>query len=186
MASDPLKLAKLMSASIAALPDPGSPAWQREMERIIARGHTAAWIAGQAERLGVKPDSPLISQARLSRAERAEIRGVVDAQLRYFKGFQADIAGMSEAQIKARALLYVGATQETYSKTRWADLPLPFHPTEGSECITRCRCSWEVQKLEGDGNYDAYWKMGAVEVHCTTCPTRASGSPYRIRAGVLQ
>jgi hypothetical protein len=183
---DPLKLAALMAQAIATIPKPGSPSWQREMERIIARGHTAAWIAGQAERLGVKSDSPLISQARLSRVERAEIKSIVDAQLAYFKGFQADIAGMSEAQIKARAQLYAGATRGTYSRTRWADVPLPFHPTEGTECITRCRCSWELQRLEGDGNYDAYWRMGAVEQHCITCPTRANGSPYRIRAGVLQ
>lgn len=173
-----------MSASIAALPNPGSPAWQREMERIIARGHTAAWIAGQAERLGVKPDSPLISQARLSRAERAEIKAIVDAQLRYFRGFQADIAGMSEAQIKARALLYSGATRATLYTARWGDWDVPQRLMPGNQdCVSRCLCTISI-KDNGDGTGMLTRAMGGTEHHCTSCPPLAGDHPIRRRGYV--
>lgn len=178
--ADPLKLAALMSQAISSVPNVGSAAWQRDVEQIIVRGHMAAWMAGTAERLGVPVDSPLLSRARLSRAERKEVQGVVDAQLTYFRRFQSGMKGMSEAQIAARAQLYAGATRGTYSTQRWGDWVLPFQPTEGSECMANCRCHWEV-KDNGDGTGSAVWRMGAAERHCTTCPSRASGSPYSVK-----
>jgi hypothetical protein len=179
---DPLKLAALMATAIAALPNPGAPSWQREMERIIARGHTAAWIAGQAERLGVKPDSPLISQARLSRAERAEIKGIVDAQLAYFKGFQADIQGMSEAQIKARAQLYAGATRGTLYAVRWGDWEVPQALMPGNQdCVSRCLCTISI-KDNGDDTGVLTRAMGGTEYHCTSCPPLAGDHPVKRRA----
>lgn len=179
---DPLKLAALMASAISALPNPGSPSWQREMERIIARGHTAAWIAGQAERLGVKPDSPLLSQARLSRAERAEIKAVVDAQLQYFRGFQGDLSGMSEAQIKARAQLYAGATRQTLYATRWGDWEIPQGLMPGNQdCVSRCLCTISV-KDNGDGTGMLTRAMGGTEHHCTACPPLQGDHPVKRRA----
>lgn len=179
---DPLKLAALMASAISALPNPGSASWQREMERIIARGHTAAWIAGQAERLGVRPDSPLLSQARLSRAERAEIKAAVAAQMRYFKGFQGDLAGMSEAQIKARALLYSGATRATLYAARWGDWEIPQGLMPGNQdCKARCLCTLSV-KDNGDGTGTLTRAMSGTEHHCTACPPLAGDHPVKRRA----
>lgn len=180
MPTDPLKLAALMAQAISAAPNVGSATWQREIERIIARGHMAAWMAGTAERLGVPVDSPLLSQVRLSRAERREIQGVVDVQLRYFRGFQADMKDMTPAQIAARAQLYAGATRATYSSKRWGDWQLPYQPGQGTECLSQCRCHWEVQD-NGDGTGTAVWHLGATERHCVTCPARASQSPYSVK-----
>lgn len=162
-------------------------AWERSMQQAITRGHTAAALAGIAERLNIPLDENLISARRLSRAERQEIKQAVSKQLEYLRGFVDDVRAekLSPAVIKARADLYGGATRETYSEARWFGIPLPFMPTQGSECMVNCRCRWDVEKLAGEGNYDAYWRLGQAEQHCTTCPSRAAASPYRIRDGRL-
>lgn len=179
--ADPLKLAALMSQAIAGVPGVGSVTWQRDVAQIIARGHMAAWLAGTAERLGVSVDSPLLSRARLSRAERAEVQKVIDGQLRYFRGFQAEMAGMSEAQIAARVQLYAGAVRATYYQTRWGDWDLPFAPGDGgTPCLGRCRCTASVED-NGDGTGRYVYRMGATEQHCTVCPDRAASSPYSVK-----
>lgn len=162
-------------------------AWERDMRQALARSHTAAYLVGLAERLRVPFDSPLLSERRMSRAERNELKQWVQAQLNYFDGFVADVRSgdMSEAQIRARAALYSGATRGTYSTGRWGNISLPFHPTQGSECGANCRCSWEVVDM-GEGYVEAYWRMGAVEtVHCATCPSREARNPYRFVGGQL-
>lgn len=179
MPTDPLRLAALAAVAIADIA-PDSPTWQRDMERVITRAHTAAWLAGTAERLRVKLDSPLLSQARLSRAERAEIKAVVEKQLEYLAGFVEAKGGLSEAQVAARAAMYAGAVQKTYSESRWGDWDLPFYPTDGSECMANCRCSWEVNDND-DGTGVAYWRLGATERHCTTCPAREADNPYQVK-----
>jgi hypothetical protein len=192
MPADLLKLDALTRTAIRTATDAylagGSiETWQRDMQRAITRGHTASTLAGIAERLGIPLDKDLISEKRLSRAERNEIKQSVAKQLEYLRGFVEDVqAGkLSEKQIRARADLYGGAIRGTYSQARWLGIPLPFHPTEGTQCQSNDRCSWEVVKLEGNGNYDAYWRLGATERHCTTCPERASANPYQIRNGQL-
>lgn len=172
--TDLLKLGALAATSIVdALPD-----W-KAAERLIRRGHRAAYLAGLAERLNVPLNSALLSEKRLSRAERKEVDALIDAELKYWKGFESEKDALSEGQTNARAAMYGRATRGTYSKARWADWDLPFHPTEGSECLTNCRCHWTVQD-NGDGTGTATWHLGATERHCTTCPTRASDSPYSV------
>ena len=162
-----------------ALPAVDDPRWSEKMREVITRGHLAAWMKGTSERLGVPLDSPLLSQQRLSRAERAEIRDLVEAQLKYLEGFVSARPELSDAATAARSELYAGALSGTYSKARWGDWELPFHPTEGSECITNCHCHWEVT---GDGaTGTAIWHLGANERHCVTCPSRASNSPYSVK-----
>jgi len=187
MATDPLKLQALTQVAIRAATDQflagGSvEAWEQAMRATLARGHTAAYLAGLAERLGVPLDTALVSERRLSRAERAEIKRAVADQLRFLDSFVADVRDgtLSEAQVRARADMYAGATRGTFSGVRWGDWELPFHPTEGSECMSNCRCSWAVED-NGDGTGSAVWKMGGTERHCTTCPARASDSPYPVK-----
>lgn len=179
---DPLKLVDLMTQSISGVPNPGSAMWQREMERIIARGQTAAYIAGMAERLGVKPESRLITPRRLSRAERAELKGAIDVQLRYFAGFVRGLPQMTEAQIMARAQLYSGATQETYYRTRWGDWDVSDTLIPGRQaCQASCRCSISIQD-NGDGTGVLTRVLGGAEVaHCQECPAIAGDHPVRRR-----
>lgn len=150
--------------------------WLREMERAIARAHTAATIAGIADRTGTRPGSGLITPRNLSRAERRELDAAVKAQRPYLAKFARDVRGgdLSEAQIQARADLYAGPVRATYSKARWEGVSLPAHPADGStECLAWCKCSWALR----DDGY--YWELGTAE-HCPTCESRASQwRPYR-------
>lgn len=181
---DPLKLVDLMTQAISGVPNPGSAMWQREMERVIARGQTAAYIAGMAGRLGVSADSALISPKRLSRAERAELKRVIDAQLAYFAGFVRDLPQMTEAQVAARAQLYPGATQETYYRIRWGDWDVPDTLLPGRQaCQASCRCSISIQD-NGDGTGALTRVLGGAEVaHCQECPAIAGDHPVRRRGG---
>ena len=177
MPIDVLRLAALASDAIVSAVEASD--WD-EAERLIRRGHRAAYLAGLAERLNVPLDSALLSERRLSRAERQEIDRLIEAELKYWRNFDAVHDELSEAQIAARAAMYGRATRGTYSKARWGDWDLPFWPTQGSECMSNCLCHWEVID-EGDGAGRAIWHLGAAERHCTTCPTRAQGSPYVVR-----
>lgn len=162
----------LIGPATTALAEGGSiSAWRRQMEMAIRRSQTAAYIAATAERLGVSPSAV----KGLSRAERKELDARIDAQLKYLDGFVADLkAGkLTMAQAQARANLYSGATRGTYYATRYQGLP--FYPTEGSECMTNCKCSWRQQGKE------YLWTLHAAE-HCPTCETRAAGNPYQAKA----
>lgn len=176
--TDPLRIAALMAQ---ALPAPDAPTWRREMERAIAQGHSAAWLAGTADRLGVPVGGRLLNPKNLSRAERAEISAAVARQLEYLAGF--DPSTMSEAQARARAELYAEATKATYYAARWGDWDLPWVPGDGStECLGRCRCTASVaDNGDGTGVYTWVLGQGAAERHCATCPSRAGDHPVKRR-----
>ena len=163
-----LALDALKGATSALLRGGSSAAWLRAMQAALVKAHTAAFMAGQAERLGVN----VSTLKGLSRAERDDIKQQVAAQLDYLRGFAGALDGLSEAQIAARAALYAGAVRTTYSRARYPKLP--FYPGEGTECKGQCKCSWQDN---GDGSYT--WVLGASE-HCATCQGRAGGSPYRV------
>lgn len=178
--ADPLKLAALMAS---ALPAPGARDWEAQMRAVITRGHLAAWMAGAAERLGVPLDSALLSERRLSRAERAEIKRVVAAQLEYLRGFEQARGDMSEAAVAARADLYPGALKATYYGARWGDWEIPDTLMPGNQkCITRCLCRIDVQD-NGDGTGTLTRTMGGTEAgHCDECPPLAGDHPIKRRA----
>lgn len=162
----------LIGPATTTLAEGGSiAAWRTAMEQAIRRSQTAAYIAATAERLGTTP--ALVKG--LSRAERKELDARIAEQLKYLDGFVADLkAGkLTMAQAQARAAMYAGASRGTYYATRYQGLP--FYPTEGSECMTNCKCSWEQQGKQ------FYWRMAAIE-HCPTCSSRAAGNPYTVSA----
>lgn len=177
MPDTPLKLAALVAAD---LPSPDAPGWEASMRALITRGHTAAWLAGMSERLGVPLDSPLLSRQRLSRAEREEIKALVEKQLQYLKGFLADRADMSEAQIGARSSLYPGAVRATYYGARWGEWDIDPNLIPGNQdCITRCKCTMSVRD-NGDGTGVLLREMHA-EAHCASCPPLAGEHPIKRR-----
>ena len=163
MAGNPLKLAALMAAD---LPAPTDPQWDAKMRAVITRGHLAAWMSGTAERLKVPLDSPLLSRQRLSKAERAEIKAVVDKQLAYLRDFERARGDMSEGAITARADMYPGAVKGTYLGARWGDWEIPDTLMPGNQqCLTRCLCTSNVED-NGDGTGVWVRKMGGTEHHC--------------------
>jgi hypothetical protein len=156
-------------------------AWEKEMRASLTRAHTAAYVLGTAERLG-SSDPALINARNISRAERAEIKAAIEKQMQYLKGFSKAVGdgSMSARGITARAALYAGSLRATYNTTRWGDFILPFVPGDGSsECLGRCGCQIEVSD-SGDGTGLMRWILSGLEWHCQTCPSRASGGPYKV------
>lgn len=152
--------------------------WQQIMARNFLTYHTVAYLKASGAKT-LTPDG--------RRVVLAEVARQVDYLNAFADAVDAGTAG-SEAQIRARARLYAGALKATYSRGQFAGWPLPFHPGDGSsECGGACGCRWNLRIIDAkNGDADAVWEMGkAMERHCTTCPTRANQSPYRIRGGKL-
>lgn len=150
--------------------------WREKMARTLIEHQAAAYMLGKGDK-------------KLDLADQRIITDANKEQLKYLDGFVSDIQSGrykdSEDGLRARANLYAGSLKTPYSMGQHKGIPLPFHPGQGSECMGACKCNWQITQLEGSGNYDAYWRMGATEQHCTTCPSRAAISPYQIRAGQL-
>lgn len=150
-------------ATRAYLKSRDAAAFERAMQQALAKAHTAAYVRGTADRTGVMPKG-------LSRAERGDVKAKLKEQFDFLKGFMQAAPDLSDAQVAQRAALYVGAGRATYYSAAFPGLP--FYPTQGSECMANCKCSWEQQ---GDSYY---WRMAAAE-HCPTCRSRAAGNPYK-------
>lgn len=143
-----------------------------DMRATLASAHTAAYMRGAADRLGIREGSALLKRGNLSRAERAEINAALAKQDAYLRKFVAAIeAGdLSPAQIAARANQYAGSVASTYAEALAPGLP--FYPADGGTvCGNNCKCSWQQR-----GN-DWYWTLGPGE-HCPDCIERHDGNPY--------
>ena len=150
----------LLKRTSAALTKPGS-----EMRRTIATAHSAAFYAAVKERTGVMPKG-------LSRAERADLKVAVTAQLKYYDAFAAQAAGMSDAAVAARAQMYAGSVRGTFYGARYPGLSQ--YPGDGNtKCLTNCLCSLE-EKDDG-----IHWVLDGGE-HCDDCEAMAAGSPYNV------
>jgi hypothetical protein len=180
-------LDRILASSVVALSDATAElergaisvaAWERQMEQLLARYHMAALIAGRAEQLGVKVDSALLSERRLSREERALVKERVKEQLDYLRQFRGDIASAPEwsKRFNARAAMYGESIKQSYWRGRTMGMDLPGWPGIGTACLTRCGCSWDIQ-----GNR-AWWRRGRND-SCATCIERAQQwAPYVMRS----
>lgn len=125
-----------------------------------------------------------------------EIKAVIDSQVlaqeAFLRNFLSDIeSGEWDDRYISRARMYVASSYSGYShgdivKQAGKVLPVPAYPTEGTQCLSNCKCFWDIDTLDFErGNFDAYWKLGTDD-NCQTCQVRAAEwSPVRIRAGVL-
>lgn len=161
----------MIGPATQTLADGGSiSVWRKAMELAIRRSQTASFIAGLAERLGVKPNTI----KGLSKAERRDLDKRIAYQVGYLDKFAADLrAGkLSPQQAAARANLYSGATRGTFYATRYPELKTV--PGAGdTPCNGNCRCY-----LEQDGK-KVYWRLTAAE-SCAGCVELANGSPYSV------
>ncbi len=150
--------------------------WQKRFSAALAQYHTAEYLVGQRNRALTDPG-------------RRYLKQTVEAQIGFLNNFATEIQDAAAFQKgwDARAAMYAQGIGQSYWKGATKMLPLPAMPRDGtSQCLTNCTCSWEITELDGDGNYDCYWKLGATERHCQTCPQRAQDwSPLQIRDGRL-
>jgi hypothetical protein len=150
-------------------------AWEDEVATAIKQAFPAAYKTGSGS-------------AVLDDTARAVVTKGVTAQLDYLGRFALEIQGADEWQAgwNSRAEMYADSIKVPYWQGKTKMLPLPAMPGEGTQCLVNCRCSWDVQQLDGDGNYDAHWRLGGSEHTCQTCVQRAGEwGPLKIRNGRL-
>lgn len=147
--------------------------WRDSMADTLTRAYPTAYKTGAGSPPDPAADKLLVQQ--------------VAAQLKYLDRFTVEIKSGPEWQAgwNSRAAMYAEGIKVPYWQGATKVLPLPAMPGEGSQCLTNCGCIWDVQQLDGDGNWDATWRLGASE-NCQTCVQRASDwAPLKIRAGRL-
>lgn len=147
-------------------------AWEAQMADALRAAYPAAYKAGGG-----------VIDAAAGRLLAPQVK----AQIAYLGRFALEIQGAEEWQAgwNARAQMYAEGIKVPYWQGATRMLPLPAMPGEGTTCLTRCKCSWDVQQLAGEGNYDAYWRRGATD-SCQICIQRAADwAPLRVRDGRL-
>lgn len=169
----PTDLLKLAALAATAITDAAAGGDWRQGEALITRAHRAAYLAGLSERLRVPLDSALLSERRLSKAERKEIDGMVQAELKYWKAFDQASGDLSEQQVSARAAMYGRATRKTYYVARLGDWAIPPELMPGNQtCLSNCLCNATI-KDHGDGTGTYTRALGGTEHHCDQCPALA-------------
>lgn len=167
-------IATATDALEASYPD-GVAAWEQELSRQLARYHAAAMLAGS-------------DADALTPAMRTAVTRDLATQIAFLQQFGVVVRSGAqwERGYQARAAMYAQSIKVPYWQGATKLLPLPAMPAEGTQCLTNCKCAWDVQQLDGDGNADAYWRRGADD-SCQTCRQREQEwAPVRIREGVLQ
>lgn len=165
-----LALDEIREATDRYLQDGDDGRWESSLARTIAKSHQAAYLLGASDRLGVPLDSPLLNPRNLSRAEREQIKSIVQDQVGFLKRF-IDVAGdLSDDQVLARSDLYALAPKQTYW-TGWADRTLDCVPGGCEECFGNCRC---YLTREADGTH---WICVDDHHSCGSCRDRAATWP---------
>lgn len=171
------RLSSLIGAATSALERDMAQAdrWYDEVARQLRRYTSAAYLSGSGT-------------ADLNVEEHKLIAQYVATQLDFLSAFRDEIKAADEWSNvwNSRALMYADSIKAPWWAGNTRGYPLPAMPGDGTtQCLTRCRCVWRVDELEGDGNADAYWVVSAGET-CQTCVERAAQwAPLRIRDGVL-
>lgn len=139
----------------------------------------SASVGGQGN-LGVQQLQ--VAQARL------------EEQRRYAEGFRDRLQDIIDSPDLSLRLKPIRSTSRMYGTSSNATyevgfqlaigIPaLPAQPGVRTKCLSNCKCRWVARKLEGNGNWDFFWRLAPAE-HCETCLARARlFSPLQIRNG---
>lgn len=105
----------------------------------------------------------------MTAADRTILKGMLDTQRRYWRGFMREIRSTPQSveRIAARSNLYHGASRSMYERGRasaWK-LSLPEYPGEQA-CLGNCGCAWRISR-SGD-EIHAYWRRGKGD-SCSDC-----------------
>ena len=174
-----LALTKIRNATARYHQDGDTERWEQSVAKTLAKAHQAAYLLGVAERLGVPVGSSLLNARNLSRAERDELKGIVQTQVDFLARFVDVADDLSEAAISARADLYALAPKQTYW-TGWAGEDLECTPGSCPDCLSNCRCSLERKE---DG---IHWICAEDDRSCGGCLERANTWPLADEADQSQ
>ena len=138
--------------------------WTYAMRREIRVNHINEYMLGHGGR------------STMTQADWGRVGNKVRDQYAYLDNFSRQIAAgnYSEAQIAARARMYVEASSAAYEHGRakaFGVPDLPAYPGDGStQCLSNCKCSWRFR--ETDTEWLCYWTLGQAE-HCDDCVQRS-------------
>lgn len=104
--------------------------WQRAMKDVVKHEHIAKYVAGRG---GLES---------MTQADWGRIGGVLGKQYRYLAGFAQEIADgtLSEAQIRARAAMYVRSSRDSFERAKAAAMGAPELPAYPGDGTTECLC----------------------------------------------
>ena len=149
-------------------------AWFDAMMQLLEDFYPAAWMAGQ-------------NDTDLSPLAQADIQRQLDVQRDFLENFASEIRATGWIPTyPSRARMYGTSLTAPYSngdivRQVGRVLPLPAMPTEGTQCLSNCKCRWRIEQLSGDGNFDCYWEINSAE-QCQTCiERRRQWYPLQIR-----
>lgn len=153
--------------------------WYDAQARQIVRNRIAARAAAVG---GIQN----LTQQDIDRATQAARR-----ELTYLAQFRGELANgtVSEARAVQRAGQYGGGAREQFEEALQMNIglpPLPAQPGVRTDCHRNCKCTWDIVRLDGVGNFDCYWRRSPVD-SCDTCITRERAfSPLQVRNGVIR
>lgn len=153
--------ASMLADSLLNLPD-----WEQVMRDELKGEYIRQYILGKG---GLE---------QMTQADWGSIGGMLGDQYRYLDGFAQQIADgtLTEAQIAARSEMYFASSTEAYERAhaRAMGAPeLPAYPGDGtSECMTNCRCAWDLNEVE-PGVWECTWQIDAAAESCGTCIERS-------------
>lgn len=160
--------------------------WQAAMEQEIANLHLTAQTIGVG---GID---------NLTQDDLNHVLAVSEDQTTYLRKWADDLRQQMKdgkeinfTAMKPRARMYGQAADATLQSSTLSHVGVPELPSvprdNSTQCLSNCLCSWRIEKLDGEGNYDCFWILGQPEtVHCENCPKRAQvWNPLQIRAGSI-
>ncbi len=153
---------------------------ERQWFRQIVNAINAGNIAASALAVG--------GIDNLSQDDQQAIERENERQIAYLNRFRRNLSILSPAEIRNRSGLYAGAITTRYwtAHTRAQGLVLPAMPGVRTSCHSNCKCNWDIRKLSGDGNWDCYWRISAVE-SCPECLQRQRVfNPLQVRNFIVQ
>ncbi len=158
--------------------------WQSTLRNEIKHQFVNQYVAGKG---GIQ---------QMTQRDWGAVGRMLRDQYQFLDDFAADFAAgrLSEAQIQARARMYIEAGHQAFERGRAEafGLPtLPAYPGDGqTTCLTRCYCNWDHEDVIEDGQivgWNATWVLDPrkAEVHCPDCPANAKlWAPLFVPAGM--
>ncbi len=145
--------------------------WELELRDVVKQVHGTMYVFGRGGRNAMTP------------SDWGKVGREVRDQYGFLHQFSAEVAGgnLSPAQVAARSRLYVHAGVTAHGRGvmgAFGGLSLPAQPGEGTACMSRCRCHWDIQ--ESETAWEATWVLDGGAQHCAGCLGRADEyAPYR-------
>jgi len=142
-------------------------AWTQQMRAIVKQTTIEQYLLGHG---GVKT---------MTQSDWGRIGYQLREQYGYLQNFAHNIdagGALTDAQIAARAVLYVNASWVVYEQAHelaW-NVRLPARPGDGSTpCRGNCRCAWRYEPHEDTNEVWVFWQLDPGANHCDECVSRS-------------